>query len=141
MAKIFIPKIKENIDAREEKIRKDLEEAKSFREEAEKKLKTYNNLIEKAKLDSKKILQENRQKLNEEIKIKRTEVDKEIQKETINAEKEIKKFKAESTSKISLICEDIVTNVLKDIFGEEGNKSSIKAAISEIVKKDRVTKS
>ena len=49
MAKIFIPKIKENIDAREEKIRKDLEEAKRFREEAEKKLKTYNNLIEKAK--------------------------------------------------------------------------------------------
>ena len=38
--KIFIPKIKNNIDARESKIRKDLDEAKMFREEAEKNLKS-----------------------------------------------------------------------------------------------------
>ena len=43
IARIFIPKIKSNIDMRESKIRKDLEEAKIFREEAEKKLKAYNN--------------------------------------------------------------------------------------------------
>ena len=55
IAKIFIPKIKSSIDIREDKIRKDLEEAKLFKEEAEKKLKMYQDLIEKAKIDTKKL--------------------------------------------------------------------------------------
>ena len=74
IGRVFIPKIKSNIDAREDKIRKDLEEAKTFREEAEKKLKIYKDLIESAKIDSKKILSESRQKLNN-FHIKLIEID------------------------------------------------------------------
>ena len=140
IAKIFIPKIKSNIDTREDKIRKDLEEAKTFREEAEKKLKIYKDLIESAKIDSKKILSESRQKLNEDMQIKKEKIQKEIEKETRNAEREIQKFKSDSINKVSTISEDIVSNLLKDIFGEEGNKSSIKSTISEVIKQQRITK-
>ena len=140
IAKIFIPKIKSNIDTREDKIRKDLEEAKTFREEAEKKLKIYKDLIESEKIDSKKILSESRQKLNEDMQIKKEKIQKEIEKETRNAEREIQKFKSDSINKVSTISEDIVSNLLKDIFGEEGNKSSIKATISEVIKQQRITK-
>ena len=134
IAKIFIPKIKGNIDTREDKIRKDLEEAKTFREEAEKKLKVYEELIERAKIDSKKILSDSRQKLNEDIQAKKESVKKQIEQETLKAEKEIKKFKLESINKVGAISEDIVSNLLIDIFGEDGNKSSIKATVSEVVK-------
>ena len=140
IARIFIPKIKGNIDTRENKKRKDLEEAKMFREEAEKKLKMYKDLIESAKVDSKKILSESRQKLNEDIQAKKEKIQKEIEQETRNAEKEIQKFKSESTNKVSTISEDIVSSLLKDIFGEEGNKSSIKATVSEVIKQKRVAK-
>ena len=140
IAKIFIPKIKGNIDTRENKIRKDLEEAKMFREEAEKKLKIYKDLIENAKIDSKKILSESRQKLNEDMQAKKGEIQKEIEKEIHNAEKEIKKFKSESVDKVVTISEDIVSSLLKNIFEEDGNKSSIKATVSEVVKQQRITK-
>ncbi len=135
IAKIFIPKIKDNIDMRENKIRKDLEEAKTFREEAEKKLKIYKETMQRAKEESKKILYESRQKLNEEIQIKKDKIQKEIEKETLSAEKEIEKFKLDSFSKIGIISEEIVSNLLKDIFGEDANKSSIKATVTEIIKK------
>ena len=138
--RIFIPKIKDNIDTRENKIRKDLEEAKMFREEAEKKLKIYKDLIEKAKLDSKKILSESRQKLNEDIRVKKEKIQKEIEQETRNAEKEIEKFKFDSVNKVGVISEDIVSSLLKDIFGEEGNKSSIKATVSEVIKRQGTKK-
>ncbi len=141
IAKIFIPKIKGNIDTREDKIRKDLEEARVSREEAEKKLKMYKDLIENAKLDSKKILSESRQQLNEDMKVKKEKIQKEIEQETRNAEKEIEKFKSESINKVGAISEDVVSSLLKDIFGEDGNKSSIKATISEVIKKQRTTKS
>ena len=134
IAKIFIPKIKSNIDAREDKIRKDIEEANLLKEEAEKKLKKYKSLIEVAKTDAKKIISEGRKKLNEDMQLKKNEIEKQIQKETENAEKEIQKFKMNSTNKVALISEEVVSNVIKDIFGEDLNKSSIKATISEITK-------
>ena len=134
IAKIFIPKIKGNIDAREDKIRKDIEEANRLKEEADKKLKEYNVLIEEAKISAKKILYDSRKKLNEDIQTKKEQVEKEIQKEIKNAEKEIQKLKINSSSKVNLISEEIVSNIIKDIFGEDLNKSSIKATVSEITK-------
>ena len=53
--KIFIPKIRNNIDVRKDKISKDLESAKNFKEQAEKKLEEYNLLIESAKKDANKM--------------------------------------------------------------------------------------
>ena len=134
IAKIFIPKIKSNIDAREDKIRKDIEEANLLKEEADKKLKKYNALIEEAKVNAKKIISDSRKKLNEDIQMKKNQIEKEIQKEIENAEKEIQKFKISSSDKVGLISEEIVSNVIKDIFGEDLNKSSIKATVSEITK-------
>ena len=122
------------------KIRKDLEDAKSFREEAEQKLKAYKDLIESAKLDAKKILSESSQKLNEDIQVKKNKIQKEIEQETRNSEKEIEKFKSESLEKINIISEEIVSNLIKDIFGEDLNKSSIKATVSQIHKEHKVKK-
>ena len=138
IARIFIPKIKSNIDVREDKIRKDLEEAKLFKEDSEKKLKTYIDLINSAKNDAKKILSQSRQKLNEDIQIKKKEIQKEIEKEILNAEKEIKKFKTESVDKVNVISEEIASNLIKNIIGEELNKSSLKATISQIIKEKKM---
>ena len=138
--KVFIPKIKANIDSRENKMRKDLEEAKVFKEESEKKLKIYKDLIQNAKADSKKILSESRQKLNEDIQLKKNKIQEDIEKETLNAEKEIEKFKLESKNKIIEMSESIVSGLLKNIIGEEGNKSSIKATVLEVIKKQGMKK-
>ena len=140
IAKIFIPKIKSNIDMRDNKIRKDLEEDKTYKEQAEKKLEEYNKLIELAKRDVKKILSDSRQKLNEDIQIKRKEVQKKIDEETKIAEEEIKKFKNNSVKKVNSISEGITSELLKEIFGEDINKSSIEAAVSQVVKEHEVKK-
>ena len=140
IARIFIPKIKSNIDMRESKIRKDLEEAKTFREEAEKKLKAYKDLMESAKVDAKKILSESSQKLNEDMQAKKNKIQKEIEQETRNAEKEIQKFKSESLNKVNTISEEIVSTLVKDIFGEDLNRSSLKATVSQVLKEYKVKK-
>tara|TARA_Y100000591_G_C21573250_1_gene564493 strand:- start:136 stop:669 length:534 start_codon:yes stop_codon:yes gene_type:complete len=134
ISKVFIPKIKGNIDMREDKIRKDLEEAKTFKEQAELKLKEYNSLMETAKLDVKKIISKNRQKLNEDIQKKREEAQKKIDAEILNAETEIKKFKKDSFAKVNVISQDIASNLVKDIFGEDLNKSSIEASVLQTIK-------
>ena len=134
IAKIFIPKIRGNIDARESQIRKDIDEANFLKEEADKKLKKYNSLIDEAKLEAKRILSEGRKKINEDIQSKKEQVEKDIQKETLNATKEIEKFKINSLSKANIISEEIVSDIIKDIFKEDLNKSSIQATVSEVMK-------
>jgi len=137
IAKIFIPKIQDNIESREDKIRKDLEEAKLLGEESEKKLKTYKDLIKTAKIDTKKIISQSRQKLSQDMQLKGKEIKKEIEKEIENAQKEIKNFKINSINKINLISEEIAFNLVKDIFGEDPNKSSVKAIVSETMKEHK----
>ena len=140
IARIFIPKIKNSIDMRESKIRKDLEEAKVFREEAEKKLKSYKELMETAKIDARKILSESNRSLNEEMQEKKNKIQKEIEKEIYNAENEIIKFKNGSLEKVNFISEEIVSSLIKEIFGEDLNRSSIKATVSETIKEQRIKK-
>ena len=140
IGRIFIPKIKNSIDMRESKIRKDLEEAKVFREEAEKKLKSYKELMETAKIDARKILSESNRSLNEEMQEKKNKIQKEIEKEIYNAENEIIKFKNESLEKVNFISEEIVSSLIKEIFGEDLNRSSIKATVSETIKEQRIKK-
>ena len=134
ISKIFIPKIKGSIDMREDKIRKDLEEAKTYKEQAELKLKEYAGLMDAAKIDVKKIISKSRQKLNEDMQIKRDEAQKKIDIEILNAETEIKKFKKDSFNKIKSISEDITSNLVKDIFGEDLNKSSVEASVQQTIK-------
>ena len=119
---------------REDKIRKDLEEAKNFKEQAELKLKEYDSLMETAKLDVKKIVSKSRQKLNEDMLKKRKEAQKKIDAEILDAETEIQKFKKESFNKVNSISQDIASNLVKDIFGEELNKSSIEASVLQTIK-------
>ena len=140
IGRIFIPKIKNSIDMRESKIRKDLEEAKVFREEAEKKLKSYKELMETAKIDARKILSESNRSLNEEMQEKKNKIQKEIEKEIYNAANEIRKFKNESLEKVNFISEEIVSSLIKEIFGEDLNRSSIKATVSETIKEQRIKK-
>ena len=134
IAKIFVPKIKGNIDARESQIRKDINEANSLKEEADKKLKEYNKIIDEAKLEAKKLISEGRKKINEDIQSKKDQIEKDIQKETLSATKEIEKFKINSLKKINIISEEIVSDIIKDIFKEDLNKNSIKATVSEVMK-------
>ena len=46
----------------------------------------------------------------------------------------IKKFKVDSFNKVNLISQDIVSNLIKDIFGEDLNKSSVEASVLQTIK-------
>ena len=56
IAKFYLPKIKKNLDDRENKIKEDLDEANKLKEFSEKKLKEYEIILENAKKEVNKIL-------------------------------------------------------------------------------------
>ena len=134
LSNLFIPKIKNNIDNRENKIKNDLDEAQKLKNLAEKKFKEYELSIENAKKEVQKIIFESKNKLSLEIQKKKKEFEKEIEIEIKSAEKEIENLKKESFKSISTISEEMASKVIEQISGEPMNQSSVKAAILETTK-------
>ena len=134
LSNLFIPKIKDSIDNRENKIKDDLDEAQKLKNLAEQRLKEYGLSIESAKKEVQKIIFESKNKLNLEIQNKKKKFEEEMEVEIKNAEKEIEKLKKESLKNISTISEEMASKVIEQISGEPMNQSSVKAAILETTK-------
>ena len=135
-AKFYLPKIKNNLDDRENKIKNDLDDANKFQELSESKLKKYEKILEDAKKEVVKIHIESKNLLDKNIQIKKEIIEKEIEKEILKAQKEISDLKKNSISDIQKISENIASNIIEKISGDKLNESSIKAAVEDISKKN-----
>ena len=136
IAKFYLPKIKNNLDNRENRIKDDLEDANKFKELSESKLKEYEKILENAKKEVIKIHIESKNTLDKDIKTKKETIEKEIEKEIIKAQKEIIDTKKNSISDIQKISENIASSIIETISGEKLNESSIKATVEDITKKN-----
>ncbi|MDC0385380.1 F0F1 ATP synthase subunit B [Pelagibacteraceae bacterium] len=136
IAKFYLPKIKNNLDNRENKIKDDLDDANKFNELSETKLKEYEKILENAKKEVIKIHIESKNTLDKDIKTKKESIEKEIEKEILKAQKEIDELKKNSISDIQKISENIASNIIETISGDKLNESSIKAAVEDISKKN-----
>ena len=134
--KIFLPKITYSIENRKSRIVNDLDEAQKLKDSAEKKLKEYNEIIEKSKQEAKKIIDDNKKKLDRDIESKKQKFNDEIEKELLAVEKEIKDLKKNSISNIDNIATEISTEIIKQILNTETNKSNVSAIVNDIAKKE-----
>ena len=136
ISKFYLPKIKDNLDNRENKIKEDLENANKFKEESEVKLKEYDLILENAKKEVLKIHFESKSTLDKDIQSKKESMEKEIEKEILKAQKEISELKKNSISSIQIISGNIVSNIIENISGDKLNESSIKATVEDVSKKN-----
>ncbi|MDC0472641.1 hypothetical protein OAN27_01560 [Pelagibacteraceae bacterium] len=136
---LFIPKIKNILENRNNKIKNDLDEAKNLKDLSEKKQIEYDLVIQNAKKEVQKILFENKNKLNTDIQKKKKTFESEINLEVEKAQKEINSLKNSSIADINKISEEIASIIIEEISGDKLNESSIKAAIAE-TSKNKVNK-
>ena len=136
IAKFYLPKIKKNLDDRENKIKEDLDEANNLKEMSEKKMKEYGSILENSKKEVTKIILEAKNKLDKDIQIKKDAAEKEIEKEIIKAQNEITELKKTSISSINNISQEIASNIIEKVAGDKLNDSSIMAVVEDVAKKN-----
>ena len=98
LSKLILPKISENLETRKSQILDNLELAEKQRNQSEAKLKEFDNIILKSKIDAKNLYNEARNKLLNDIDKKRKHLEEKI-------EKEVKKNKVKKMEKSTLIGE------------------------------------
>ena len=136
IAKFYLPKIKNNLDNRENRIKDDLEDANKFKELSETKLEQYKKILEDAKKEVMKIHLESKNTLDKDIQTKKETIEKEIEKEIIKAQKDIGDLKKNSITNIQKISENIASNIIESISGDKLNESSVKATVEDVSKKN-----
>ena len=136
IAKFYLPKIKNNLDDRENKIEEDLDAANKFKDLSELKLKEYERILENSKKEVIKLHLEAKNKLIKDIQAKKDVMEKEIEIEITKAQKEIAELKKSSMLDIQNISKDLASNIIENISGDKLNESSIKAAVDEVSKKN-----
>jgi F-type H+-transporting ATPase subunit b len=136
IAKFYLPKIKNNLDNRENKIKEDLDSANQFKDLSELKFKEYEKILENSKKEVTKIHLESKNKLYKDIQMKKNIMEKEIETEIFKAQKEITELKKNSISDIQNISKDLAADIIENISGDKLNESSIKAAIEDVSKKN-----
>ena len=136
ITKIYLPKIKNNLDNRENKIKDDLDDANKFKELSEAKFKEYEKILEDAKKEVLKIHIDQKNLLDKDIQSKKATMEKEIENEILKAQKEIDELKKSSLSDIRSISENIASSIIENISGDKLNESSIKAAVEDVSKKN-----
>ena len=133
--KIFLPRITYSIENRKSRVVNDLNEAQKLKENAEKKLREYNEIIENSKKEAKKIIEDNKKKLSRNIVEKKQKFDDEIEKELAAVEKEIKDLKKSSLPNITRIAVETSADIITQIIDTDVNKSNVSAIVSDISKR------
>ena len=135
IAKFYLPKIKNNLDDRENKIKDDVDDANKFKELSESKFKEYEKILADAKKEVIKIQMDSKNILDKDIQSKKEAMEKEIENEISKAQKEINELKRTSLNDIQNISENITSSIIENISGDKLNESSIKAAVEDVSKK------
>jgi len=137
LSKLILPKISDNLESRKSQILENIETAEAQREESEKKLKEFEKIILESKLEAKNYFNEARQKILDDINSKRIALEKDIDEEISAAEQEVNNLKTSSGEKIKNIAVETSSELIKQLIGEEANKSSISAIVEEQARKNR----
>ena len=136
IAKFYLPKIKNNLDDRENKIKDDVDDANKFKELSESKFKEYEKILADAKKEVIKIQMESKNILDKDIQSKKEDMEKEIENEISKAQKEINELKRSSLNDIQNISENIASSIIENISGDKPNESSVKALVEDVSKKN-----
>jgi len=136
LSKLILPKISANLELRKSQIQENIEAAEKQRESSESKLKEYDEIIQKSKLEAKNIFKEAREKALKDINSKKEILDKQIDEEISNAEKEIISLKKGAAEKINKIAIETASDLVKKLIGAEVNNSSISAIVDDLSKRN-----
>ena len=136
LSKLILPKISANLELRKSQIQENIEAAEKQRENSESKLKEYEDIILKSKLEAKNIFKDAREKVLKDINSKKETLEKQIDDEIKEAEQEIEKLQKGASEKINKIAIEISSELVKKLIGAEVNNSSISAIVDDLSKKN-----
>ena len=136
LSKLILPKISANLELRKSQIQENIGAAEKQRENSDSKLREYDDIILKSKIEAKNIFKAAREKVIKDINSKKETLDKQIDEEVKKIEEEISLLKKSAPEKINKIAIETSSVLVKKLIGAEVNNSSISAIVDDLLKRN-----
>jgi len=136
LSKLILPKISNNLESRKSQILENIEAAEKQRKDSEIKIKEYDEVILKSKIEASSIFNQAREKAIKDISSKKEILDKQIDEEIDGAEKEIQTLRNSAPEKINKIAKETSAELVQKLIGAEINNSSISAIVDDLSKRN-----
>ena len=136
LSKLILPKISANLELRKSQISDNIEAADRQREESEIKLKEYEEIISKSRIEAKINFNQDREKILKDINTKNDVLEKQISEEIKKAEEEINQLRKDAPTKINKIAIETASELTQKLIGTEINNSSISAIVDDFSKRN-----
>ena len=135
LSKLILPKISDNLESRKSQILENVEAAEKQRQNSEEKLKEFEEIVSKSKMEAKSIFNQAREKALKDISAKKEVLDKQIDDEISKVEQEIKELQSGAAQKINKIAIETSSELIQKLIGAEVNNSSISAIVDDLSKR------
>jgi len=135
LSKFILPKISENLEMRKAQILENISAAEKQREESDSKIKEYEEIIKNCKNEAKIYINQSKEKLMRDIKLKKQSLNEDLSKEIQKAEAEIQELRDKAPEKINKIAIETSADLLQQIMGADVNGSSISAIVNDLSNK------
>lgn len=129
VSKLIAPRIGGIIEAREERIAKDLAEAKRMKEEADAAIAKYEQELSEARARAQEIARQAADEAKAEADAERSRLEEELAKKISAAEAHIASIKEQALSEVSTIAEDTAAEIVTQLTGVTVNKADAASAV------------
>ncbi len=129
MVYVALPRIGSVIEARADRIAKDLAQADTFRRETEEAIAAYEQALAEAKQKAHAIVEAGRAKLKEETAAERAKLDSQLGKKGAEAEARIAEAKNSAMREVNAVAADVAADIVRRLIGVAPAKAEIDKAV------------
>lgn len=130
MVKVALPRIGSVLEARADRIAKDLAEADRLRRQTEEAIAAYEQTLAEAKQKAHAVIDEGRAKLKAESAAERAKLDVELAERGAEAKKRIEAAKASAMRDVNEVAADVAADIVRQLIGIAPAKSEIDKAVA-----------
>jgi F-type H+-transporting ATPase subunit b len=130
MVKVALPRIGSVIEARADRIKKDLAEADRLRRQTEEAIAAYEQALAEAKQKAHAIVEEGRAKLKAESAAERARLDADLAERGAEAETRIQAAKTSAMRDVNAVAADVAADIVRRLIGIAPAKAEIDKAVA-----------
>ena len=129
LSRVALPKVGGVIEARRNRIQKDLDDAARLKGETEQALATYESSLTAARTRAGGLAKDMRDKLATEVEAQRAKVDSQVSSRIADAERRIGDMKTKAMAEVNQIATDTAEAIVSQLTGKPVNKEDVARAV------------
>ena len=131
LSQFILPRLRDTIATRSDRIADDLDSATRMKQEAEEAEKAYEQSLRDARAKANNVAESTRQSLDAEIKAELDAADAEAESESEKAEARIREIKAAALANIDNVAADVTDALISELTGKSVTSAKIASALKK----------